>query len=311
MDDGAELDVETVLQTLGFTLHTDQPPDPVTVRITASLETSGIGQPGKGRYKVEGLAASEIPDITHAGTLVDPNGERFPAYFYIGREDEVINAVQTRNAAFAVANADPTCKHVVMAGFSRDGDVHSVGKYRPGMTILQIQTNRDLQLPWLKEEKSDSAFTIISEPEVKLHEQPDGRVRLEVVGLNAFNPKTGMVEPPSARQVMGIMVDTEYDTQSFRARLMNVKQVKRNQRTIRNLRAALRQEIDNEKWEQMLSTTTVPFELPPPGVKIAVKVIDQTGMEHMTVIDDPRQVLSEQPSNEEQRPRRRSRSAAK
>ena len=38
----------------------------------------------------------------------------------------------------------------------------------------------------------------------------------------------------------------------------------------------------------MLSTTTIPFELPEPGVKIAVKVIDQTGMEHMTVIDDPR-----------------------
>ena len=40
---------------------------------------------------------------------------------------------------------------------------------------------------------------------------------------------------------------------------MNVKQVKRNQTTIKNLRAALRREIDNEKWEQMLSTTTIPF----------------------------------------------------
>ena len=70
--------------------------------------------------------------------------------------------------------------------------------------------------------------------------------------------------------------------------MMNVKQVKRNQRTIRNLRAALRQAVDDEKWEQMLSTTTIPFELPAPGVKITIKVIDQTGMEHMTVIDDPR-----------------------
>ena len=290
-DQGNEIDVETVLQNQGFNIDGHQEPNPVTDRITSSLETAGIGQPGKGRYKVENLAASEIPDVTHTGTLVDPNGERQPAYFYIGREDEVISSVQTRNAAFAVANTDPTCRHVVMVGFGRDGDVHSVGKYRPNMTILQVATNRDLQLPWLKEDKTDSAFTIISEPDVRLHEQPDGKIRLEVVGLNAFNPKTGVVEPPSARQVMGIMVDTEYDTQSFRARLMNVQQVKRNQRTIRNLRAALRREIDDEKWEQMLSTTTVPFELPPPGVKIAVKVIDQTGMEHMTVIDDARQVL--------------------
>ena len=299
-DQGNELDVETVLQNQGFNINGHQEPDAVTDRITSSLETAGIGQPGRGRYKVDNLAASEIPDVTHTGTLVDPNGERHPAYFYIGREDEVISSVQTRNAAFAVTNADPTCRHVVMVGFGRDGDVHSVGKYRPNMTILQVATNRDLQLPWLKEDKTDSAFTIISEPEVRLHEQPDGKIRLEVVGLNAFNPKTGVVEPPSTRQVMGIMVDTEYDTQSFRARLMNVQQVKRNQRTIRNLRAALRREIDDEKWEQMQSTTTIPFELPEPGVKIAVKVIDQTGMEHMTVIDDPRQVLSAQQSKPEQ-----------
>ena len=180
-----------------------------------------------------------------------------------------------------------------MVGFGRDGDAHSVGRYRPGMTILQVQTNRDLQLPWLKEEKTDSAFTIISEPEVRLHQLDDGRVQLEVVGLNCFNPKLGVVEVGDARQIMGIMVDTEYDTESFRARLINVRQVGRNQRTLKNLRAAFNREIDPEKWEQMLTTTTIPFELPEPGVKVAVKVIDQTGMEHMTVIDDPRSFLPE------------------
>ena len=109
---------------------------------------------------------------------------------------------------------------------------------------------------------------------------------MEVVGLNCFNPKLGVVEVGDARQIMGIMVDTEYDTESFRARLINVRQVGRNQRTLRNLRAAFHREVDQEKWEQMLTTKTIPFELPERGVKIAVKVIDQTGMEHMTVIDD-------------------------
>ena len=54
-----------------------------------------------------------------------------------------------------------------MVGFGRDGDAHSVGKYRPNMTILQVAANRDLQLPWLKEDKTDSAFAIVSEPEVR------------------------------------------------------------------------------------------------------------------------------------------------
>lgn len=47
------------------------------------------------------------------------------------------------------------------------------------------------------------------------------------------------------------------------------------------------------KWEQMLTTKTIPFDLPEPGVKIALKVIDQTGFEHTTVIDDPRSPLPE------------------
>ena len=282
-----DTDVETVLQTTGFTLPEPDEEGPVTKRITDSLEVAGIGQPGKGRYKVENLAPSDVMDVTHTGTLVAPDGTQHPAYFYIGREDEVISAVQTRNAATAVANVDPNCKHVVMVGFGRDGDAHSVGRYRPNMTILQVQTNRDLQLQWLKDDKTDSAFTIISEPEVRLHHLDHGRVQLEVVGLNCFNPKLGIVEAGDARRIMGIMVDTEYDTESFRARLINVRQVNRNQRTLRNLRAAFNREIDPEKWKQMLTTKSIPFELPEPGVKIAVKVIDQTGMEHMTVIDDP------------------------
>ena len=189
-----DTDLETVLQTTGFTLLEPEGGDPVARRITDSLEVAGIGQPGRGRYKVENLAPSDVMDVTHTGTLVAPDGTRHPAYFYIGREDEVISAVQTRNAATAVANVDPNCKHVVMVGFGRDGDAHSVGRYRPNMTILQVQTNRDLPLPWLKEDKTDSAFTIISEPEVKLHQVDDDKIQLEVVGLNCFNPKLGVVE---------------------------------------------------------------------------------------------------------------------
>ena len=281
-------DVETVIQTTGFTIPEPKEEDSVTKRVTDSLEVAGIGQPGHGRYKVENLAPTEVIDVTHTGTLIGPDGDRHLAYYYIGREDEVISAVQTRNAATAIANADPSCRHLVMVGFGRDGDAHSVGRYRRGMTILQVAANRDLQLPWLQEDKTDNAFTIISEPEVRLHQVSDGWAQLEVVGLNCFNPKLGMVETGDARQIMGIMVDTEYDTESFRARLINVRQVGRNQRTLKNLRAAFNREIDPEKWEQMLTTKTVPFELPVPGVKIAVKVIDQTGMEHMTVIDNPR-----------------------
>ena len=288
-------DVATTLQTTGFTLNGDNgtEPDSVTQRIISSLETSGINQPGAGRYKVENLVMSDVRDVTHTGVLIAPDGTRHNSFFYIGREDEVISNVQTRNAATAIRAVEPDCNHLVMVGFGRDGDAQTVARYMGSLTILQVAANKDLQLPWLKEEANDNAFIIVSEPEVKLHQKDNDQVCLEVVGINAFNPATSMVEPRSTRTIMGIMVDNQYDTESFRARLINVKEVNRNQRTLKNLLAAFSKDIDREKWNQMLTNTTIPFDLPEEGVKIAVKVIDQYGMEHMTVIDEPRYALKE------------------
>ena len=73
---------------------------------------------------------------------------------------------------------------------------------------------------------------------------------------------------------MGIMVDHQYDTESFQAKLINVKQVNRNQRTLKNLMATFKRNIDSAKWNQLLTNTTIPFDLLDEGVKIAVKVID-------------------------------------
>ena len=290
----AATDVATTLQTTGFAVLDDSgtDTDSVTQRIVSSLQTSGLNQPGAGRYKVENLVVSDVRDVTHTGVLVAPDGIRHNAFFYIGREDEVISNVQTRNAATAIRAVEPDCNHLVMVGFGRDGDAHTVARYLGNLTVLQVAANKDLQLPWLKEESSDNAFIIVSEPEVKLHRQQNGQVRLEVVGINAFNPTRGVVEARSARTIMGIMVDNQYDTESFRARLINVKQVNRNQRTLKNLLAAFKRSIDSAKWTQMLTNTTIPFDLPEEGVKIAVKVIDQFGMEHMTVIDEPTELLT-------------------
>ena len=72
---------------------------------------------------------------------------------------------------------------------------------------------------------------------------------------------------------------------------MNVVRNKRNQKTLRDLEKALTKggskALDPDKWQAMQSRTTVPFDLPPAGQgsKIAVKVVDQVGTEHMLVLD--------------------------
>ena len=282
------VDVERELQTRGF-----------VQRMADALETSGIVQPatdGKSeRYRVENLQSSEQPDITHTGTLVLPDGKRSKAVFYIGSDDETISPVLTRNAATAASYVDGV-ECLVMVGFCRDENAMTVNRRYPQLTILQVDAHRDLQLAHLKDGQRDNAFTIISEPIIRLHEVGQDAVALEVIGINAFDPRRGEVLPVSARNAICIMTDTAYDGESFRARLMNVKEVKRNQRTLSNLRQALEKgngkknkRVDEAKWQAAIKTaTTVPFALPEPGLKVAVKVIDETGTEHMTVLDDPR-----------------------
>ena len=290
----AAIDIEQPLQSPGFVLRTSG--DAVTERIISNLETSGIGQPvsdkSRNRYRVENMQPTEKPDVTHTGTLVTPDGTRHQAHFYIGAKDEIISSLKTNYAAQTTAET-PSVNYLVMIGFGRDENALPMARKHPRITILQVDAHRDLQLPYLQEGKGDHAFTIISEPEVRLTRQGSDKVTLSVLGMNAFNPRTGIVEPPNTRQVMCIMTDTAYDGESFRVRLMNVKCVKRNQKTLGDLRKALeraagQEPIDPAKWEAMQTTTTVPFALPEPGVKIAVKVIDNTGTEHMAVLDDPR-----------------------
>ena len=287
IENGTEVfDVEQSLLNNGFSRGRDSS---VIDRITASMEVAGISQPGASRYHVENLQPTELPDVTHTGVLVTPGGDRHKAHLYIGAEDEIISSIRTSYAAQVTAETRGV-DFLLMVGFERDEDALTINRKYPRLNVLQVDANRDLQLPYLKEDKQDNAFTIVSEPEVRLIRQPEGTVRLQVLGLNAFNPRTGMVEPPNARNVMCVMVDTAYDGESFRVRRMNVKRVKRNQKTLDDFRAGLEngtRQIDPAKWEMMETTTTVPFNLPVPGVKVAVKVIDQTGTKHMTILDDP------------------------
>lgn len=84
-----------------------------------------------------------------------------------------------------------------------------------------------------------------------------------------------------------MMVDANCDREALRARLMNVVSSNRNRKPLRDIRKAF-PKIDDERFAVMQSAKSLPFDLPDEGVKVAVKVIDVTDMEHMVAIDDPR-----------------------
>ena len=262
--------------------------NPLRERIIESLSTAGVrDERMNARYGVDNLQpVAWTSSLTHTGVMANGDGRRVKAAFYIGAEDETISRHQIKYAAQAVQESLGGVEILCMVGFGRDANAL---KYdHPTLTILNVAANRDLQLAGLDKKEDDDAFMVVSEPEVRLHRTKSGEVQIEVLGLNCFNPETGIIESRDAkRRIAGVMVDVNYDGESFKARLMNVIANSRNQKTLRDLRKAF-PKIDDDRFAMMTSSTTLPFALPERGVKVAVKVVDLTGMEHMAVIDDPR-----------------------
>ena len=259
--------------------------------IEKALEVSGIRGPKRSdgttpTYQVIDLEPTvEIPDATHTGQIAD-DGEFKDALFYICQEDEVAGTFQARNLA-AVARSRRT-PYACIIGFGHEGDTSTLVQHQGNITILIVTANRDLMIPDLSHQPSDHAFFVISEPDLAIHNEPDGKLSIEVRGLTTYNPATSQVEPSGDRKIAGILTDTNYDRESFKVRLLNLPHSgQTTERRLRQIRQAFRHQIDNDKWERMRSARTLPFDNPGAGGKIAVKVIDHIGMEHMTVLDAP------------------------
>ena len=254
-----------------------------------ALRTSGIHVPGTNpdpgtNFKVTDLEPTvEIPDVTHTGHITGPDGVAQDAVFYLCQEDETAGSFQTRNLAVAARNRKAA--YACIAAFGHEGEASSIERHQGNVHILRAMAKRDLMIPGLEHKEDDQAFVLISEPDLLVHEENGGKINLEVQGLTVYNPVTGQVEPTGDRNIAAILTDTDYDQESFRVRLINLPITE--ERFLSEIRDVFKKEIDDSKWQRMKSTRTLPFISPGEGGKIAVKVVDYTGMEHMKVIDAP------------------------
>ena len=263
---------------------TSQPATDIQARIIEHLSKAPIQMDG-GEYRLENIQpAPEYSAITHTATAVFGPEDRVDAAVYVAREDEIISAARTRNAANLMQNNRALGQRLIMVGFGQDADAASVHRFFPALDIDIVIANRDLQLQHLKDDDKSRPFTVVSEPDVQVHQHPDGKISIELLGINAFNGAKRQVESKPNLRWLSMMIDPDYDGDRFRAGLMNVQPSKRKNRILRQLKNAFGKEIDDAKFKQMQMTESLPFT---PGERVAVKVIDQTGMEHMSVLDTP------------------------
>lgn len=150
-----------------------------------------------------------------------------------------------------------------------------------GMQLLKAQMNADMLTDDLRKNRSSNeSFWLVGQPDVKVHKFDKGKVQVEVLGFDYYNPKTGKVESGGKKNIAMWMLDTDYDNRSLFPSQVFFPMAGTGDgwdKLAKNLKA----EIDEEKIESFKGTMSLEFE---PGSSIAVKIIDDRGIESLRVI---------------------------
>jgi adenine-specific DNA-methyltransferase len=180
--------------------------------------------------------------------------------------------------ATEVTEADGVTVAPSAEGFASVESERKVGR----IPVLLVRMNVDLLMGEdLKKSGAGNLFTVFGEPDIDLRETPDGRLEVEIRGVDVFDPTSGEVRSNDTSQIALWMIDTAYDEESFFVRHCYFTG---GGDPYKRLKTALKADIDADAWASLYDTTSRPFVRPETG-KIAVKVINDYGDEVMKVFD--------------------------
>ncbi len=135
----------------------------------------------------------------------------------------------------------------------------------------------------LKATGAGNLFVIFGEPDLKVHSVGDGVIRVEIKGMDIFDPTTGEVRSSGGsdlkNDVAAWFIDDDYNEGSFFVRQAYFV----GQDAYESLERALKAEIDETAWDEVNSTISRPFPRPESG-RIRVKVINHFGDELQKVV---------------------------
>ena len=209
-----------------------------------------------------------------------------------GPEHAPLEARYVENALEEAGTLRPKPKIIIFAAFQFDPEAaKDIDETNwPGVTLLKAQMNADLQTGDLrKQQRSNESFWLVGQPEVQLAEIPKGdhagKWRVEVCGFDYFNTKTGELESGGKEKIALWMLDTDYDGRSLYPKQVFFPMSGAKDGWLK-LAKTLKGEIDSDLIEEYHGTQSIPFDLGE-HKRIAVKIVDDRGVESLRVISSP------------------------
>ena len=201
--------------------------------------------------------------------------------------------LEQRQVALAIEEAQtlvPKPRIIVFAAFQFDPeaakDIDETDW--PGVTLLKAQMNADLLTEDLKKKRASSeSFWLIGQPDVRLEkiaeDEDKGKYRVEVLGFDYYNTKTGSIESGGTANIAMWLLDTDYDGRSLFPRQVFFPMAGEKDgwsRLAKNLKA----EIDEDLIEAYRGTVSLPFKVGD-NRRTAVKIVDDRGIESLKIIE--------------------------
>jgi adenine-specific DNA-methyltransferase len=201
--------------------------------------------------------------------------------------------IEQRQVALAITDAQklvPKPEIIVFAAFQFDPeaakDIDETDW--PSVTLLKAQMNADLLTEDLKKKRvSNESFWLIGQPDVSVERitegTDEGKYRVEVLGFDYYNTKTGTIESGGTEKIAVWMLDTDYDERSLYPRQVFFPMAGAKDgwsRLAKNLKA----EVDSELIEAYRGTVSLPFEVGE-NRRVAVKIVDDRGIESLKIVE--------------------------
>ena len=216
----------------------------------------------------------------HAEGEYVENGETKRAAFSIGPEHGTVGPELIKEAAKEAVQG-LGFDLLIVCGFAFDPHVSEERTRYGKLTVLNVRMNTDLTMgdEVLKKTGAGNLFMVFGEPDVEIETQPNGKVVVEVKGVDVYDPTTGLVRSNSTDDMACWFIDTNYNGESFFVRHAYFTG---EDKPYDNLKRTLKAEIDEAVWETLYRTRSRPFDKPLTG-EIAVKVINHYGDEVLKV----------------------------
>jgi adenine-specific DNA-methyltransferase len=212
---------------------------------------------------------------------LDANGKSRRVAVSIGPEHGTVGPGHVKEAA-KEAVLGIGYDTLLICGFAFDPHVSEEVKRYGDLTVLPTRMNPDLTMgdELLKKTGAGNLFMVFGEPDVEVRQAEDGKIVVEIRGLDVYDPTTGEIRSSSTDDIACWFIDTMYNGESFFVRHAYFTGA---DEPYENLQRALRAEIDEAAWQSLYTTVSRPFDPSETG-RIAVKVINHYGDEVLKVI---------------------------